>query len=325
MTDRIKEIVEQVARVAEQAAAKKTGITTATVLSRNPDGTYVVDDGSGGCARQASITNQQVTCGSQVVLGTEPQIGQTSTVCPVSVTITPSTKDCPSDDRTDDNEDEVVLPMIGFLDNRGRRYDFNTGDFLAFGAETADVDSSFGYSFDGLTNECKTGATPTYDDLLIGDLDDGSGTQGETYSTNSTVLCQGAGTASGVLCGAEIENTVGGHEAVWILTLRNATTYALIASDPATFIQDWMSGHASEYPGDNVDYDVNITADPDGDSFWIGIGGNNNANQNNPWDAAMFRVSSDDLTLMATVALHIPAFDGELDSDFFRRANRFAG
>jgi hypothetical protein len=318
-------IAQRVAEIAKKSAQATNQVRTAIVISSNPDGSFNVDDGMGGCTRVANLGDQLVQCGQTVILGLEPQIGTTTNLCQVQFTINASSKDCPVEDRTDDNETEppVVAPLVtGFLDNRGRRYDLTTGIFIEFGAETADVDPAFGYSFDLGTNDNLVGASPSYDALIIGNAGSSTGYQGETYSANNTVLCLGVGAASGVLCGAEISN-VGGGAVVWTISLRDAGDYSLITTDPATYIQDWMSDHASEYFGDNVAYDVNITADPDGSSFWVGIGGNNNANQGSTWEAPMFQVGATDLSLISTVLLQIPPHDIGLDSDFFRRANRF--
>lgn len=323
MADPVQQIAERVAEIAKKVATETSPVRIGTVLSVNPDGSVNVDDGAGGCARVANVGNQVVTCGSTIVLGLEPQVGQTTDLCQVQFTIDASGKDCPVEDRTDDNEVTDPVPLVtGFVDNRGRRYDLTTGAYLATGAETADVDAAFGY--DSLFDDFYAGATPLYQDLIIGTDTgvSGSGYQGEPYAANNTVLCRGVGAAVGVLCGAEIENLPGGgHVFVWTINLRDATTYALLASDSATYIQDWMTAHASEYPGDNTSYDVNISADPSGDSFWVGIGGNNNANQLLAWVAPVFQISAADASLMATVELQIPPKD--IAEDFFRRANRF--
>ena len=69
MADPIQQIVERVAEIARTVATQQAPVRTATVLGVSPDGSVIVDDGAGGCARVASVGNQVVTCGSTVVLG----------------------------------------------------------------------------------------------------------------------------------------------------------------------------------------------------------------------------------------------------------------
>jgi hypothetical protein len=487
MPESTRTLVERMAELAERAAAKQNTIRTAVVLATLPDGTLSVDDGQGGCARvAANMLGQRAGCGETIIIGTEPSIGQVTTLCQVQVTVTPSTRPCPvgpdPDDPIDDDpggEDDVEDVLEGesvFVDDAGNRYHDPTGDFLGTGPDTADVDpahgyrgfhveehlcsigefandyddleigsssftsaqghhgewdmgdddlpmppgdqvqttalkgvgsssglicgievpnvrdevfggrnsnpnnwrlafrdptpgpgflgllyanaaayvaawlaahplryplsgaalfddsfnvfdyqtgafieaagdfsaevdNAYGYSFDFGTNETRVGASPGYDDLAIGDLDDNSGYQGETYSANNTVLCRGLGVSTGILCGIEKSNAPG--ITVWTVALRNATTFALIARHAATYISDWMDTEdPSGYPGDNVDYDVNVSADPDG-TFWVGLGGN--SNHAGAFAAPLFNVSPADGSLIRTVEL-------EAQDQFFQRA-----
>lgn len=315
MPDPVQQIVDQVRRVAEAASRIGSGVTTGTVLSRNSDGSVNVDDGSGGCARVASIQGQSTACGATVILGVEPAIGNQSSVCPVSITISSSTKPCLTDTRSETEPEALVA---GFLDNQGRTYDFVTGAAIAIGGDTADVDAAFGYSVAG--DDCFTGASPGYADLNIGNVVANTGYQGESYYANNTVLCLGVGVSSGLLCGAELPNAGGyaGNER-WQIVIRDAVTFAVIARNTDDYIYNWMIAHPADFPlfgGDQgASYDVNFSADPEDGTFWVLIGGN--AGPGTEYVAPIFNVSPADGSLIHTVGLQVP------DGNDFRRARRY--
>jgi hypothetical protein len=83
--------------IANKTAIKNSPIIEGTVISRNPDGTLNVDDGKGGCLRQAPAANVRV--GQRIRLGVEPALGQTTNLSQVSLTIDASTVPCPDDPR----------------------------------------------------------------------------------------------------------------------------------------------------------------------------------------------------------------------------------
>jgi hypothetical protein len=317
--DPIKGIAEQVKKIAEAAAKANNPVVRGTVESRNPDGSYNVNTGDGGCVRVANLTNQPTQCGAQVVLGIEPGIGQTLTVCPVTVTIGSSTKPCPTDDRTDENEEEVEVPMI-FSDDDGNLYD-ETGALVSAGTgDPAAIDGAHGYDIDfisGLRYDCFVGPTPGYHTLKIGQADlspNHSGNQGEV-NAGATVICQGVGDSSGILLGVEVENTGdGNNDGFWRLVLRNASDYTIIA-DPgqAAFIADWMTAHPiSFYSEPDTGFPVHVSPDPVDGHFWVNVG-----SATPPEKMGMFKVSSVDASLIQTVELAVP-------DQFLRRAKRIS-
>jgi hypothetical protein len=332
LRDPIQGIVEEVRRIADATARSVVGVTTGTVLSRNPDGSIVVDDGSGGCARVANISNQQTQCGSQVILGVEPAIGQQLTICPVSVTITSSTVPCPIDDRTDENEEEeeeVVGPML-FSDDDGNLYDENgepTGDTGSPAARDVSYDYSEGI-FVGDGVDWFAGPSTNYLSVQIGRADttpDNSGYQGiqqgqttGNHNVGNSRLVQGAGTSSGLLFGLELLNTSdGGHEPTWTLVLRNSTTLAVVDTDTATWLPTWFNSRPDSYLTVDEDWEygnsLHVFADQVDDSFWLYAKAGVNGEL-----AGLFNISPADLSLLSTI--DVDAVDGQ----FTKRMKRIS-
>jgi hypothetical protein len=105
MANNLKKVVRQIADIATKSAQKAVPIRAGTVIARNPDGSLVVDDGRGGCLIQAPQANVRV--GQKIVLGTEPALGQVTSLPEVDIAIDPSTLPCPGDGRPD------CVPLIG--------------------------------------------------------------------------------------------------------------------------------------------------------------------------------------------------------------------
>jgi hypothetical protein len=103
----IRDAVANIAAVARKTAKQLSPILEVTVLSRNPDGSLNVDDGLGGCQRIAAAANVRI--GQKIRLGTEPSIGQQTNLPSVTLSISPSTKPCPTDGRPD-CEDLIGAP-----------------------------------------------------------------------------------------------------------------------------------------------------------------------------------------------------------------------
>ncbi|MDQ6892199.1 MAG: hypothetical protein M3167_06285 [Acidobacteriota bacterium] len=98
MANTAQDVVEKVTSVARQVAKQQSLTVEGTVTGINPDGTLVVDDGQGGCARQAP--KQHAKIGDRIVLGTEPALGTVTNLPQLNITLDPSTKACPTDPRT---------------------------------------------------------------------------------------------------------------------------------------------------------------------------------------------------------------------------------
>jgi len=110
----VKQLTTKVAEIARRTAKQLSPITEGVVLSRNPDGTLNVDDGQGGCIRQAPKANVRV--GQKVKLGLEPSLGQQTDLSQETITIDPSTKDCPGDGRYGE---DVSFPRTGNVFSMG--------------------------------------------------------------------------------------------------------------------------------------------------------------------------------------------------------------
>jgi hypothetical protein len=91
------QLVRSISDVASKTAAKVSPIRTVTVISRNPDGSLNVDDGLGGCQRIAPKANVRI--GQKITLGTEPAIGTQTNLPLLTLSIDPSSKPCPDDQR----------------------------------------------------------------------------------------------------------------------------------------------------------------------------------------------------------------------------------
>jgi hypothetical protein len=189
-----------------------------------------------------------------------------------------------------------------FIDNIGHVYNGTTGAFISTGGEPlAEVDPAFGYyRVAGAEYLLFAGASPSYHDLRIGDNALTTGYQGESYYTNNTVLCIGM---SGALCGAEHANSGGDSDTRWSINIRDSA-FALLASDPANYIHDWMVAHPNTFHlntfGSDEDYDVHISPDPEDGSFWVNLLGGPT------WGgdpAPVFNVSATDGSLINTVEL----------------------
>ena len=55
-----RQLTRKVVEIARKTATQQSPIVEGTVISRNPDGTLNVDDGKGGCLRQAPAANVRV-------------------------------------------------------------------------------------------------------------------------------------------------------------------------------------------------------------------------------------------------------------------------
>lgn len=293
-------IVERVTEIARKTAVNVNPVVQATVLSPNPDGSYNVDDGTGGCARVARLGNQLVQCGQTVMLGLEPQIGTVTNLCQQQVAVPPSTRPCPVERRIEEEEEEVVDGI--FVDEDGNWYDSDGALLGENGPDTADIDPAYGYSFDAGDNSCWVGVTPTYDTLKIGDLDDDSGNQGEVYSSQATVLAHNP--ISDLLMGLELKNSGGGgHDDNWKLVLRDPVTFAIIAESSASnFLNDWINAHPTSFFGaDPYTFSVHVSPDPEDGHFWV-----TPKSAVPPDKRPMFKVSSANLALLGTVELAVP-------------------
>jgi hypothetical protein len=338
-------IVDLVADIARKAAKSTSPVVAGTVLGVNADGSVNVDDGSGGCARVAAVSNQVVTCGSTVVLGLEPSVGNTTALCQLQTTITASSKGCPVETRTED-EDVVVVPPTGYLlvDNRANIYDYATGALLAtgvpgFGGPTGtyngtdysytEGDISYGYSNDPdpypATTPTKSRAgvlddsglplylAPNYDDVIIGDYSlapTNSGYQGSSYPGSHIPylgrLVLGQGSSTDRLLGMEIVNDAAGdHGPNWTVVIRQLSDFSIIATNAATYLSDWAT---SFFYVDAVAAGPSVSSDADG-SFWITI--QNARTDGNPGPNPMFNVSATDGSLIRTVELATPLTAGE--------------
>lgn len=120
-TPAVRDIARRVAEVAKRTAIQQSPIVEGTVIGRNPDGSLVVDTGTGGCARVAPRANVRV--GERIRLGTEPALGRQTNLQQISVVISPSSIPCPDDPRGEcddiigspcsEPEETVSLPIDG--------------------------------------------------------------------------------------------------------------------------------------------------------------------------------------------------------------------
>lgn len=101
-----RQLTERVTEIARRTNRQQAQIVEGTVIGRNPDGTLVVDDGRGGCLRQAPKANVRV--GQRIKLGLEPSLGQQTNLPQVTLTYDPSTAPCPHDPR--ECEQVIGLP-----------------------------------------------------------------------------------------------------------------------------------------------------------------------------------------------------------------------
>ncbi len=88
----IKKLVGTIVKVTKKIAVASNNVIYGTVLSRNPDGTLNVDLGNGGCTIVAAAANVRV--GDKIVIGTQPQVGTTTSLDPLGVPL-PGAPECP--------------------------------------------------------------------------------------------------------------------------------------------------------------------------------------------------------------------------------------
>jgi len=324
MADKFQEIAERFAAIAKTVATQANPIRLATVIGVNPDGSVRVDTGDGGCANVASVGNQVVTCGATVVLGLEPNIGNTTDLCQVQFTINSSSKGCPIETRIDDNEEEAAVGYI-FVDDNGYGYDYSTGAYLGDGFTPTDGDISYGYSYDPDPYPATTptlnraGAldddglllylAPNYDDVVIGNYalaPNNSGYQGSNYANTGGIhqgrLVRGLGSSTDRLLGMEIVNDAAGdHGPNWTVVIRQLSDYSILATNAASYLSAWVTSFMYD---DAVTFAPSVSADPDG-SFWITI--QNGRIDGNNFPNPMFNVSPTDGSLIRTVELATPA------------------
>jgi len=304
MPDQIKLITRRITTMTYQAIDRKAQFIWGTVLSRNPDGTLNVDDGRGGCVLIVPPSNART--GDRISVDLGALIGGVG--MPGVATYTAGVPQV-----------NHAKPAV-FIDNVGRVYS-DAGAFISTGGTpTADVDASFGYSHDGGTPIHEfVGSSPGYNDLEIG-IDGVSGYEGSRFSTNNTVLSAGLGSSSGTYCG--IEHTESGGTSVrWFINIRDSA-FALVASDAANYIHNWMTAHPNTFHldtyGTDDSYDAHISPDPEDGSFWVNLVGGPGWADPDPGDPApVFNVKAADGSLVRTVQL---AASGLTSS--FRRVHR---
>lgn len=318
-------IAQRVAEIAKKTATAVNPVSLGTVLSVNSDGSINVDDGMGGCARVANVTNQIVQCGQTVVLGLEPQIGTTTNLCQVQFTINSSSKGCPIETRIDDVEVDPPMPMI-FSDDDGNLYD-ESGDPTGDTGDLAARDISFDYT-ESISDDFYAGPSSNYQTLQIGHVDiapDHSGYQGihqgqvtGNHNVGNTRLVQGIGASSGLLFGLELLNTSdGSHEDTWTLTIRDSTTLALGASAGSTWLSDWFDSRPDSYLTVDEDWEfgnsLHVAPDPVDGSFWLWAKAGVNGER-----GGMFNIDPTDATLIQTI--NVDAVDGQ----FTKRMKRIS-
>jgi hypothetical protein len=200
-------------------------------------------------------------------------------------------------------------PSHMFIDDLGNTYDDTTGALTGSGGTPhADIDPAFGYSQtdDGSGGfNCFTGVTAAYNTLQIGRANltpNFNGYQGEVYSANNTVLVEGLGASTGILLGMETLNTSdGSHSNDWVVRLRDAITFAVLATDAGAYITAWVAAHPGTFfDGIPTNYGVNVSPDPVDGSFWINMG------CVPPDPIPMFNVSATDGSLIRTVSIAAP-------------------
>jgi hypothetical protein len=321
----IQSIVERVAEIAKKTAESAGPVKIGTVLSVNPDGSVNVDTGDGGCARVAAVGNQVVTCGSTIVLGLEPQIGNTTDLCQVQFTINSSSKGCPIETRIDEVEVEPAMPMI-FSDDDGNLYDEN-GDPTGDAGDPAARDISFDYEsvINGDGFDCFAGPDTNYQFLQIGRTDttpDNSGNQGifqGGHTFGNTRLVQGIGVSTDRVFGLELLNTPdGGSGLTWRLVIRNSVTLAMIVESAGpSWLSDWFDSRPDSYPAFQDDYEyqnsLHVAADPVDGSFWLFAKAGVNGER-----AGLFNIDPTDLSLLQTI--NVDAVDGQ----FAKRMKRIS-
>lgn len=308
MPDPIRLITRRLAAMTYDIVDGQAQFIWGRVLGRNPDGTLNIDDGKGGCVLVVPPMNARTGDVVQVDLGA--MIGGIG--MPGVATYTASVP------QTNHQ------PTLAIIDDAGNIYSEASGTLVGSGGTpTADVDPAFGYyhyvdpwPYPITHYLLWAGAEDSYyHDAQIGSLDMTTGYQGESFSANNTVLCAGLGSSAGILCGAEHANLSGGHDPRWVINLRNASTFDLIASNAADYIADWMDAHPDtfwQFPDQYDTYDVHISPDPIDGSFWVNLRGG----VGTPKDPApMFNVSASDGSLIRTISLAVP-------NQFFKRAHR---
>lgn len=92
-----RKLTRNVAAIAKKTAIQQNPIVEGIVRSRNPDGTLNIDDGRGGCLRQAPAANARI--GEKIKLGLEPGLGSQTNLQQIDLTIDTSTIPCPDDQR----------------------------------------------------------------------------------------------------------------------------------------------------------------------------------------------------------------------------------
>lgn len=180
----------------------------------------------------------------------------------------------------------------------------------SFGAHEYVVkDTAYGYTFDG--TDCFVGPSPGYNTVQIGHLVAGPATgytRDPLQFPDATAISHNP--VSGMLLGVERRNESSGQQAAnWTLTLRDPSTFNLIAYNDALFIQEWMQNHPNSFPGytGSAGFEVFVSNDPDG-SFWVSVQADVNDH------LAMWNISPVDASLIGTVELQV--------TQFTRRAKR---
>jgi hypothetical protein len=339
--DYVQKIAERVAEIAKKVVETQSPVRVGTVLSVNPDGSVNVDDGQGGCAIVSNVGTQVVTCGSTVMLGLEPKVGNTTDLCQVQFAINSSSKGCPIETREDEQEAAVLTGFV-FVDNSGNIYSYETGELLALGVQFAgghppagwsgayngfaypamEGDISYGYSYDvgaGATALNYAGALvddgqpldtpPNYADLVIGNYDSApfnDGYQGSNYTIigNSCYLGRlvlGQGASSDRLVGMEIVNDAAGN---------HGPNWRVNCRQLSDFSLLWETAATylsdwvtSFFYDDAVTFGPTISADADG-SFWVTI--QNGLTSGDKGPNPMFNISAADGSLIRTVELATP-------------------
>lgn len=289
MPDPIKLITKRITTMTYQAIDRKAQFIWGNVLSRNPDGTLNVDDGRGGCVLIVPPANARTGDRISVDLGAMIEgVGMPSVATYIA--------DVPQKNH--------ARPPV-FIDDAGNTYNGTNGSPVGSGGTpTADIDPAFGYSSSG--DLCFAGVSSSYNDLQIGDLGgSGTGYVGEVYGDSVTVLCRGTGDSSGLLMGIEQEAATQytGPPFPWTVVLRNVSTFALIETNAASYISDWMLDHPTNYldVGYDVEHSIHVSADPADSSFWLFV---SPGTADDPV-APMFNVDPTDGSLVKTVTLDI--------------------
>lgn len=332
--DQVQQIVQQISEVAKAAARTVITTRTGTVLGRNPDGSVIIDDGSGGCTVLAALGNVPQQCGAQVVLSLDTEITTQNTVCPVAFTIIPSGKPTPTDERpgalTEPPVDEGIDLGDGadgggdggevaagdggaggtvFIDNAGNIYDGVTGWLT--GATTTWQPHVSGWGYSGGTDGY-AGPDPDADQLQIGHREaapNNFGFGGAPSLSQSTAIRLGAFTVR--RAGFERENTDDGEQSkTWYLNIRDAD-FDLVTSTNPTYLHTWFDNRPLSYPSPGGwagpvwewTYTMVAFADPEDGTFWVSPGAGDGAPA---IPAPMFNISASG-TLIRTIYLIDPA------------------